>query len=83
MKLDGETLSESVFRQKAGYVIQADRLMANLTVKETLTYTALLQAAGEDTHSREHIENRVSTSQGQKVMSIHLSHTELVGPYTV
>ena len=41
--LDHAPLTEGRFRKLAGYVIQADRLLPNLTVEETLTYTAQLK----------------------------------------
>jgi ATP-binding cassette subfamily G (WHITE) protein 5 (sterolin 1) len=39
--LGKKELDASTFKRKCGYVIQSDRLLANLTVKETLMYTAL------------------------------------------
>ena len=36
-------LTQATFQREAGYVIQADRLLPNLTVKETLVYTSVLK----------------------------------------
>lgn len=57
--LDGTEITEELFQKKAGYVIQADRLMANLSVRETLTYTALLQAANKEESQNDHVTQRV------------------------
>ena len=60
VKLNGEELVQTTFGKNAAYVIQADRLMANLTVKETLTYRALLQAAREGLGEKTRIDERVN-----------------------
>jgi ABC-type multidrug transport system ATPase subunit len=43
MTYKGMTCTRRVMRQRVSYVIQADRLLPNLTVRETLTYTAYLK----------------------------------------
>ncbi|RUS80972.1 hypothetical protein EGW08_011247, partial [Elysia chlorotica] len=40
----------AMMRQKASYVLQADRLLPTLTVRETLTYMALMKLPGSLTH---------------------------------
>ncbi len=45
--LNNSKVTQKLFRRHASYVIQADRLLAHLTVRETLTYTAKLQFAGK------------------------------------
>ncbi|ELT98073.1 hypothetical protein CAPTEDRAFT_116801 [Capitella teleta] len=47
----GKNLDEATFKKKCGYVIQSDRLLANLTVQEILMYTAQLKFANTDTAS--------------------------------
>ncbi len=54
--IDGKLLTSQLFRTDCGYVIQADRLLPNLTVRETLTYTARLKFA---TATKEVIAQRV------------------------
>ncbi|XP_070210258.1 ATP-binding cassette sub-family G member 5-like [Littorina saxatilis] len=43
MTYGGVRCTRDVMRQRVSYVIQADRLLPNLTVRETLTYTAYLK----------------------------------------
>ena len=57
--LHHQPLSLEAFRRYSGYVIQADRLLPNLTVEETLTYTAQLKFLGEC--EKEEIQNKVDT----------------------
>ena len=52
--LHHQPMSLEAFRRHAGYVIQADRLLPNLTVEETLTYTAQLKFLGECNESEIH-----------------------------
>ncbi|ELU08875.1 hypothetical protein CAPTEDRAFT_33227, partial [Capitella teleta] len=56
LELDGEPLVGRTFQSKAGYVIQMDRLLANLTVYETLIFSALLQAANEGHFNRAEVK---------------------------
>ena len=54
----GKTLmKEDMFQREAGYVIQDDRLLPNLTVKETLVYTSVLKFP--EATDRTAIESRV------------------------
>ena len=46
-----------LIKQRATYVMQADRLLPNLTVRETLRYTARLKLPGKSSVSD--IENKV------------------------
>jgi ABC-type multidrug transport system ATPase subunit len=39
--------TRGIIQKHATYVMQADRLLPNLTVRETLTYTALLKLPGD------------------------------------
>ena len=48
----------SMMRQKASYVLQADRLLPTLTVRETLTYMAFMKLPGS--LSNEQIEKKVT-----------------------
>jgi ABC-type multidrug transport system ATPase subunit len=57
--LHHQPLSLQAFRAHAGYVIQADRLLPNLSVQETLEYTARLKFLGQCDH--EEIQNMVGT----------------------
>ena len=41
--IDNTLMEESIFQREAGYVLQTDNLLPNLTVKETLTYTSVLK----------------------------------------
>lgn len=43
--LDNKLMTEEHFQKEAGYVLQDDHLLPNLTVKETLIYTATLKFA--------------------------------------
>ena len=43
--LNNRLMTVKIFQHEAGYVMQADRLIANLTVRETLTFTASLKFA--------------------------------------
>ncbi|ESO86758.1 hypothetical protein LOTGIDRAFT_128295 [Lottia gigantea] len=44
--------SEKSMRSRSCYVMQADRLLPNLTVRETLRYTAFLKLPGKTTHKQ-------------------------------
>ena len=51
--------TKEMMRQRVSYVIQADRLLPNLTVRETLTFTAYLKFPNSvDKHQ---IKQRVRT----------------------
>ena len=41
--MEKNLMTEGIFQREAGYVIQDDRLLPNLTVKETLVYTSVLK----------------------------------------
>ncbi|KAH9488422.1 ATP-binding cassette sub- G member 8 [Bulinus truncatus] len=47
----GQQCSRQMMRQKSSYVLQADRLLSTLTVRETLTYMAYLKLPGNLTNS--------------------------------
>ncbi|XP_013402842.1 ATP-binding cassette sub-family G member 5 [Lingula anatina] len=60
-KLQGLVWGTPGLIESAGYVIQADRLMDNLTVKETLTYTAKLKFVGKSSKNlKERVEAVIS-----------------------
>ena len=42
--------TRDTMRQRASYVLQADRLLPTLTVRETLTYMALMKLPGNVSH---------------------------------
>lgn len=46
MTYNGQLCTKDMMRQRVSYVIQADRLLPNLTVRETLTYSAYLKLPG-------------------------------------
>ncbi|KAH9488427.1 ATP-binding cassette sub- G member 5 [Bulinus truncatus] len=46
----GHQCTRQVMRQKSSYVLQADRLLPTLTVRETLTYMAYLKLPGRLSH---------------------------------
>ncbi|XP_076463806.1 ATP-binding cassette sub-family G member 5-like [Babylonia areolata] len=46
MTYNGRRCTKDMMQQRMSYVIQADRLLPNLTVRETLTYTAYLKLPG-------------------------------------
>ncbi|KAL4238380.1 hypothetical protein ACF0H5_003089 [Mactra antiquata] len=46
VSVDGVPCTRDVIQQRATYVMQADRLLPNLTVRETLRYTAMLKLPG-------------------------------------
>ena len=43
MTYRGIRCTKEIMRQRVSYVIQTDRLLPNLTVRETLTFTAYLK----------------------------------------
>ncbi|XP_060071472.1 ATP-binding cassette sub-family G member 5-like [Ylistrum balloti] len=55
--LNGQKCTESNTRGNIAYVIQYDRLLPNLTVRETLTYAAYLRMPGDSTHQQ--VEEKV------------------------
>ncbi|ELT88926.1 hypothetical protein CAPTEDRAFT_142325 [Capitella teleta] len=57
--LNNTLMTEKVFQHEAGYVMQDDRLIANLTVRETLTFTASLKFAKAATEVITERVNRV------------------------
>ncbi|XP_076442875.1 ATP-binding cassette sub-family G member 5-like [Babylonia areolata] len=59
MMYGGQPCTKRSMRQRVSYVIQADRLLPNLTVRETLTYTAYLKLPSS--HSKRQIEDKVSS----------------------
>lgn len=59
--MNNTLMTEKVFQHEAGYVMQDDRLIANLTVRETLTFTASLKFAKAAT---EVITERVGVRSG-------------------
>ncbi|XP_069118986.1 ATP-binding cassette sub-family G member 5-like [Argopecten irradians] len=54
---NGQRCTENNVRGNIAYVIQYDRLLPNLTVRETLTYAAYLRMPGDST--RTHVEEKV------------------------
>ncbi|XP_021364868.1 ATP-binding cassette sub-family G member 5-like [Mizuhopecten yessoensis] len=54
---NGQPCTESNIQQHIAYVIQYDRLLPNLTVRETLTYAAYLRMPGDS--SKEQVEEKV------------------------
>ncbi|GFO10245.1 ATP-binding cassette sub-family g member 5 [Plakobranchus ocellatus] len=54
-----EQCTRTMMRQKASYVLQADRLLSTLTVRETLTYMALMKLPGNMTAKE--IDKKVQT----------------------
>jgi ATP-binding cassette subfamily G (WHITE) protein 5 (sterolin 1) len=59
VKLDGEMLTPVNFQKNGGYVIQMDRLLANLTVHETLMYSAQLHSVKDSTRDNAEVKKRV------------------------
>ena len=55
----GQPLTESVFRKRAGYVVQTDHVMSQLTVRESLTYTAQLKYIGQDVDRAKQVNTSV------------------------
>lgn len=64
----GEQCTRDVMMQKSSYVLQADRLLPTLTVRETLTYMAYLKLPGNS--SLAEIEAKVQSV----IMDMGLSH---------
>lgn len=52
MTYRGARCTREMMQQQCSYVIQADRLLPNLTVRETLTYTAYLKLPGYTSRTR-------------------------------
>ena len=52
--------NKEVIKQYASYVLQADRLLVNLTVRETITYAAYLRLPGRATQTEIEAKVRVS-----------------------
>ncbi|KAL8617304.1 hypothetical protein ACOMHN_061018 [Nucella lapillus] len=59
MTYDRRRCTKEMMQQRMSYVIQADRLLPNLTVRETLTYTAYLKLPGYSQRGR--IEDTVDS----------------------
>ncbi|KAK7477475.1 hypothetical protein BaRGS_00031299 [Batillaria attramentaria] len=59
MTYRGVQCTRDMMQQQCSYVIQADRLLPNLTVRETLTYTAYLKLPGYTSKAR--LEEKVDT----------------------
>lgn len=52
VSLDGNICTKDLMKQTTAYVLQADRLLHTLTVRETLTYAAFLRLPADTTQKQ-------------------------------